>query len=333
MELVQESRKFMAPRVSIVIVNWKTPALLARCLDSIKEDPGYRTFAIHVVDNNSQDESVAMLKRDYPYVDLTENSDNLGFSKACNQVIPSASGQYILLLNPDTVVNKGAISALADFMDSHPECGCAGPKVLNPDGTLQLACRRAFPSVQASFFRLTYLSRLFPNHKLFSKYNLTYLDPDAVCEVDALSGSCMMARKAVVEQIGLLDEDIFMFGEDIDWCWRMKQAGHTVLYFPGASVYHIHGASSRLRPIGATVNLHKGMEVFYRKHMAQKYWAPFNLLVYAAIWARAAMFILVNLLRGLAAKPNTPLPQTQEFGTDNGETSKSIGNVTSKTGS
>lgn len=323
----------MAPRVSIVIVNWKTPVLLARCLDSIKDDPQHRTFEIHVVDNFSQDESVAMLKRDYPYVQLIENTDNLGFSKACNQVIPHARGEYILLLNPDTVVPQGAITALADFMDANPECGCAGPKVLNPDGTLQLACRRAFPSVQASFFRLTYLSRLFPNHKLFSKYNLTYLDPEAVAEVDALSGSCMMARKDVVEKIGLLDEDIFMFGEDIDWCWRMKQAGHKVLYFPGASVYHIHGASSRLRPIGATVNLHKGMEVFYRKHMAQKYWAPFNLLVYAAIWARAAMFILVNLVRGMAAKPSAPLPQAPELGHDNGETSKSIGNVTSKTGS
>lgn len=324
----------MAPRVSIVIVNWKTPVLLARCLDSIKDDPQHRSFEIHVVDNFSQDDSVAMLKRDYPYVELIENSDNLGFSKACNQVIPHARGEYILLLNPDTVVPQGAITALADFMDANPDCGCAGPKVLNPDGTLQLACRRAFPSVQASFFRLTYLSRLFPNHKLFSKYNLTYLDPEAVAEVDALSGSCMMARKTVVEKIGLLDEDIFMFGEDIDWCWRMKQAGHKVLYFPGASVYHIHGASSRLRPIGATVNLHKGMEVFYRKHMAQKYWAPFNLLVYAAIWARAAMFILVNLVRGMAAKPSAPAPQPPELGNDNGgEASKSIGNVTSKTGS
>jgi len=286
--------------------------LLAGCLDSLTADPGHRDWDIWVVDNASGDESLAVLAARYPFVNVVANSDNVGFSRACNQVIPVTRGSYILLLNPDTVSTRGAISRLADFMDQHPECGAAGPRVLNPDGSLQLACRRSFPSLAASFFRLTYLSRLFPRHQLFAKYNLTYVDPEQLLEVDALSGSCMMVRRQAVDRVGLLDEDIFMFGEDIDWCWRIKQAGWKVYYLPDASVYHYHGASSRLRPIGATINLHKGMAVFYRKHLAHKYWAPVNGLVYSAIWLRAAIFILVGLVRrffkGNGHQPGSALP-------------------------
>lgn len=287
------------PRVSIVIVNWKTPRLLAQCLDSILADPRHNEFELYVVDNASGDESVAMLAERYPWVCVIANNQNLGFSKACNQAIPNTKGQYVLLLNPDTVVAGNAITCLADFMDNYSDCGASGPKVLNPDGSLQLACRRSFPDPMASFFRLTYLSRLFPTSPLVAKYNLTYKNPDMVCEVDALSGSCMMVRRKGIEQVGLLDEDIFMFGEDIDWCWRIKQAGWKVYYAPQAVVYHHHGASSRLRPVGATINLHGGMEVFYRKHLAHKYPRWFNVLVYSTIWARAGIFVVLNFLRGL----------------------------------
>lgn len=289
-------------RVAVVIVNWKTPELLARCLDSLKGDSGFDSFQVIVVDNNSGDSSVPMLKEKYGWVRLLENNANLGFSKGCNQAIVLASAEHVLLLNPDTVVVKDAISVMADYLTENKDVGAVGPKVLNPDGTLQLACRRAFPSLSASFFRLTYLSRLFPNHPAVSKYNMTFADPDKLLEVDALSGSCMMLRSQVIDQIGLLDEDIFMFGEDIDWCWRVKEAGYKVMYIPTASVYHIHGASSRKRPVGTTIDLHKGMQVFYRKHLAHKYWAPLNLLVYAAIWTRALVFIVVNLLRGLLSQ-------------------------------
>jgi GT2 family glycosyltransferase len=284
-------------RVSIVIVNWKTPVLLAKCLNSLKADRDYRSFEIWVVDNASGDESVAMLARDFPSVKVIANADNKGFSKACNQVIPICAGEFILLLNPDTEVLNSGVSDLADFLATHPEAGAVGPKVLNPDGTLQLACRRAFPDPAASFFRLTYLSRIFPNNPVFGRYNFSYADPDLLLEVDALSGSCMMVTRQVVERIGLLDEDIFMFGEDIDWCWRIKQAQWKVFYNPIAVVIHVHGAASRLRPIGTTLDLHKGMRVFYKKHLAQKYWAPFNALVYAAIWSRAFVFIVVNWAR------------------------------------
>jgi GT2 family glycosyltransferase len=293
--------------VTIVIVNFKTPDLLARCLTSLEADSAFRQCNIHVVDNNSQDGSVDLLAKKFPHVTLLANSTNVGFSRACNQVIPRVDSHYVLLLNPDTVVEGDAVSKLIEFMDTHGDCGAVGPKVLNPDGSLQLACRRSFPTPIAALFRLTYLSRLFPRNQHLSRYNMTYVDPGLCTEVDALSGSCMMVRKQVIDQIGLLDEDIFMFGEDIDWCWRIKEANWKIFYLPQAVVWHAHGASSKLRPIGATIDLHKGMEVFYRKHLAAKYWAPFNALVYAAIWTRAIVFVVINFVR---AKFRTDIKMT-----------------------
>jgi hypothetical protein len=311
-----------SPRVSIVIVNWKTPELLGRCLDSLSSDKGFDQFEIFVVDNASGDGSVEMLKSQYPDVHLTANTANVGFSKACNQVIPAARAEYVMLLNPDTVVVENAISALANFMDSHPDCGAAGPKVLNPDHTLQLACRRSFPTPEAAFYRVTYLSRLFPHHPRFSKYNLSSADPELELEVDALSGSAMIVRAEAIKQIGLLDEDIFMFGEDIDWCWRIKQAKWSVWYTPASVIYHIHGASSRKRVLGTTINLHKGMEVFYRKHLAQRYWAPFNVLVYAAIWTRMCLFIVINSVRAAVTRQEC-LPVANSSSMSSGNLSRS----------
>ena len=131
---------------------------------------------------------------------------------------------------------------------------------------------------------------------------MTYIDEDKIAPVDALSGSCMMVRKNVIDQIGLLDEDIFMFGEDIDWCWRIKQAGWQVIYYPAAVIYHSHGAASRLRPIGATFDLHKGMEVFYRKHLSKNYWPIFNQMIYICIYIRAVIFVMVNLIKAQIPK-------------------------------
>lgn len=286
----------MSPKVSIVIVNWKTPELLAECIRATEKESNAGQFEVHVVDNASCDQSLTMLAKDFPYVKVLANGVNLGFSKACNQVIPKTKGQFVLLLNPDAFVQDNAITKLCQFMEANPTCGAVGPRVLNENGTLQLACRRSFPSVSAALFRLTYLSKIFPRHKVFSKYNMTYADPDACLEVDALSGACMLVRRQAIDQVGLLDEDIFMFGEDIDWCWRIKQANWLVYYLPQAIVYHTHGASSRLRPVGATIDLHKGMAIFYRKHLAPRYWLPFNALVYTTIGCRAVFFVVINYL-------------------------------------
>lgn len=287
------------PRVSIVIVNWKTPKLLAGCLESVLADTGQRGFEISVVDNASADGSVEMVRERYPDVRLIANSENVGFPKACNQAIANVTGTYVLLLNPDTLVVGDAVSNLADFMDRVSDCGAAGPKVLNPDGSLQLACRRSFPDPLAAFFRVTYLSRLFPRHPLLARYNLTFADPDRILEVDGLSGSCMMVRRSVIDLVGMLDEEWFMYGEELDWCWRIKQAGLSVFYFPESVIYHYHGAASRLRPVKATIALHHGLHLFYRKHISSRYPAPFNWLVFSAIWLRAVVFVLIGFVRGL----------------------------------
>jgi GT2 family glycosyltransferase len=303
----------LVPKVSIVIVNWRTPLLLRNCLQTLSKDEQAASFEIYVIDNASGDESLSILAREFPYVKVIANTQNLGFSKACNQAISKAKGEYILLLNPDTLIVDSAISKLAMFLDSHADCGAVGPKVLNEDGTLQLACRRSFPSPAAAFFRLTYLSKLFPEHPLMARYNMTYTDPQQESEVDVLSGSGMMVRKKVVDQVGLLDEDIFMHGEDIDWCWRIKQGGWQIFYYPEAVIYHIHGASSRLRPVGATFDFHKGMAVFYRKHLAKNYWPIFNQLVYLGIWLRAFVFVIINLIRAQIKTPaRQVLKETQK---------------------
>ncbi len=285
--------------ISIVIVNWKTPRLLSGCLDSLFADAGSRDFEIWVVDNASGDGSLAMLEERYPRVRVIANEENVGFARACNQAIARSSGRYVLLINPDTLAVGDAVSRLAEFMDANPQCGAVGPKILNPDGTLQLACRRSFPDPLAAFFRLSYLSRLFPRSKLMARYNLTFEDPDSLLEVDALSGSCMMVRRQAIETVGVLDEEWFMYGEEIDWCWRIKKAGWKVVYNPQAVIYHYHGAASRLRPVKATISLHHGMTLFYRKHVAPRYWAPFNALVYAGIWLRASIFVVAGVLRSL----------------------------------
>lgn len=291
--------------ISIVIVNWKTPRLLAGCLDSILADPRHDHFEIWVVDNASADESVPMLAQRYPSVRVIANTANVGFPKACNQAIAAASGRHILLLNPDTLVVGDSVSVMADFLDEHPDCGAVGPQVLNTDGSLQLACRRSFPDPMAALFRVTNLSRLFPRHPLFAKYNLTYQDPSLLLEVDALSGSCMMVRREAINRVGMLDEDWFMYGEEIDWCWRIKQAGWKIFYNPEAVIYHYHGAASRLRPIKAIVDLHHGLALFYRKHIAPRYWQPLNLLVYGAIWLRAALLIAVSYASGIFKESDT----------------------------
>jgi GT2 family glycosyltransferase len=292
----------VSERVSIVIVNWKTPRLLSACLDSIASDPQSSAFEIWVVDNASGDESLDMLAKHYPYVRVVANDENVGFPRACNQVIPLADAPYVLLLNPDTIVEAGAISKLADYLDAHADTAAVGPKILNADGTLQLACRRSFPSPMAALYRLTYLSWLFPANRKLSEYNLTYADPDQELDVDVLSGSCMMVRKSAIATIGLLDE--VMFAEDIDFCWRLKQTGARVVYNPVAVVVHYHGASSRLRPVGATITLHKGMAHFYGKHLAPKYHPLFNLAVYAGICLRAFVFVVLAWAKSLGgAKP------------------------------
>jgi len=270
--------------LAIIIVNYNAEKFLLECLDSIYAQTKQISFDVWVVDNNSMDASVPMVQQNFPQVNLIENKENVGFAKANNQAIAKCTDDYILLLNPDTLILENAIEKMVDFMDGNPTFGICGCKVLNEDGTLQLACRRSIPTPGVAFFRLTGLSKLFPKSKTMAKYNLTYLDPDKSQEVDAVSGAFLMIRRKVVDSIGLLDERFFMYGEELDWCIRAKEAGWTVMYYPDAEIVHYKGECSKFNHRKAALEFYRSMYLFHKKHFAGDCNPIINFIIYTGIF-------------------------------------------------
>lgn len=263
--------------LGIVILNWNTRDLLRECLKSVYAARGPLTYRVCVVDNASPDSSAAMVRAEFPQVLLIENPVNNGYAAGNNLGLralgfgPGAEGaapRYALLLNPDTVVPPDALAGMVAYLDAHPEAGVAGPKLVLPNGQLDLACRRSFPTPEVSFWRMTGLSKLFPRSRLFGRYNLTYLDPDTEAEVDAVVGAFMLVRREAIAQAGLLDEKFFMYGEDLDWALAMRQAGWRARYNPRVSVLHVKRAASR-RSRKAQIAFHEAMLYFYNKHYAR----------------------------------------------------------------
>jgi len=273
--------------LSIVIVNYNTEKLLRSCLESVYAGANGTPLDIWVVDNSSRDNSVAMLKSLFPMVRVIRNPSNVGFSRANNVVISQSRSDYVLLLNPDTLIIDDAIERVVKFMKEHPEVGIAGCKVLNRDGTLQLACRRSIPTPEVAFYRATGLSKLFPKSRVMARYNMTYEDPDQAHEVDAVSGAFLMIRRQVVEQIGPLDERFFMYGEELDWCLRAKRAGWSVMYYPEARIVHYKGESTKYNSRKAAIEFYRAMYLFHRKHFAKDYSPVTNLLIYTGIGVKA----------------------------------------------
>jgi GT2 family glycosyltransferase len=269
--------------LSIVIVNYNTEKLLRSCLESVYAGANGTPLDIWVVDNNSHDNSVAMLKSLFPMVRVIQNPSNVGFSRANNVVISQSRSDYILLLNPDTLIIGDAIERVVKFMKEHPEVGIAGCRVLNRDGTLQLACRRSIPTPEVAFYRVTGLSKLFPRSRVMAKYNMTYESPDRMHEVDAVSGAFLMIRREVVDQIGPLDERFFMYGEELDWCLRTKRAGWLIMYCPEAQIIHYKGESTKYNSRKAAIEFHRAMYLFHRKHFARDYSPVTNFFIYAGI--------------------------------------------------
>ncbi|MGD8307611.1 MAG: glycosyltransferase, partial [Ignavibacteria bacterium] len=223
---------------------------------------------IFIVDNASDDGSVELIKEKFPDIKLIVNSVNVGFGRANNQAMKLASGKYIMLINPDTIVSENTIDKMKGFFEKNPETGLAGCKILNPDGSLQLACRRSFPGPWTSFCKVTGLSSLFPNSKIFASYNLTYLDENESYEVDALSGSFMMMKKEVYEKVGGFDEDFFMYGEDLDLSYRIKKAGYKVYYVHETQIIHYKGESTNRSSIDETKEFYRAMHLFVKKHLS-----------------------------------------------------------------
>lgn len=257
--------------LSVVLVSYNTRELLEQALRTVLDAAAGLRAEIFVVDNASRDHSAELVEEKFPQVRLIRSPRNVGFAAGNNLAFRQVQGRYILLLNTDTIVRRDTLRCLVEFLDAHPEAGAAGCKILNPDGTLQLACRRGFPTPMAAFCKVSGLSRLFPRSRRFAAYNLTYLDPEQVNEVDALSGSCMMVRKQAVDQVGLLDEDYFMYGEDLDWCFRMRQAGWKIYYVPHTAIVHFKGESGRAEQMRVLYRFYEAMSIFVRKHMQRRY--------------------------------------------------------------
>ncbi len=265
--------------LGIVIVSYNTRDLLRACLRSIYASRGDFTFEVCVVDNASRDGSAEMVAAEFPQVRLIANRENVGYPAANNQAlrtfgfINQSTNQltnqpaFVLLLNSDTELPPDAIACMLAFMNEHPDAGIAGPKVVLPNGSLDLACRRSFPTPEVSFYRMALLSRIFPRSRRFGRYNLTYLDPDQLAEVDCVMGAFMLLRAEAIVQAGLMDEQFFMYGEDLDWAYRIKAMGWKVYYNPSVSVLHVKRASTRQNP-RAQIEFYRAMEVFYRKHYA-----------------------------------------------------------------
>lgn len=295
-------------RVSIVIVSYNTVDILDQCLESIERCESDYQLDVIVVDNGSHDGSPDLVAERYPGVRLIRNSDNLGFSKASNQGIRISDADYILLLNSDTVVLPGSIDRVVEYLAANPTAGVVGCKVLKPDGSLDQPCRRSFPTPANSLYQRLGLTRLFPRSRRFGAYYVSYLDPDVLAEVDCVMGAYMMIRRAVVDDIGLLDEECFFYAEDIDYCYRAKQAGWRVVYFPAATIIHHRGASTAKNRLRATTYFHQSMLIFYRKHQAPHRTALVNGIVYSGIALSYATAIVWNkITRPRLARPLTNL--------------------------
>lgn len=277
-------------KLSIIIVNFNVKAFLQNCLLSVRKALEKIPSEIIVVDNASDDGSVEIIKKNFPDVKIIELSENLGFSKANNIGLKIAKGEYICLLNPDTIVEEDTLNTMIRFMESHPEAGMAGCKILNPDGTFQLACRRSFPTPWVAFTKIFGLSALFPKSKLFARYNLTYLDENQTYEVDAISGSFMFLRKDVYEKVGGLDESFFMYGEDLDWCFRIKKAGFKIYYVHSTKIIHFKGESTKRSNIDEVKHFYNAMRLFVRKHFSGSF--LMELILQFAINVRSALAFL-----------------------------------------
>ena len=283
-------------KLSIIIVAFRSQDKLRVTLTSVFSSVVNVTFEVFVVDNGSGDSTPDMVSKEFPQAVLIRNVNN-GFSKGNNIAIKQSTGEYVLLLNPDTELAFDSLQLCIDRIEKDPKIGILGPKLIKGDGTLDLACRRTFPNPANAFYRFSGLSKLFPHSKIVGSYNLTYISDTEEQSIDSCSGAFLLIRRSVIEYIGLLDETFFMYGEDIDWCYRVKQAGFLVWYYPKAIVYHYKGSSSKKTPYIALYNFHAAMWIFYRKHYKQTYPFIVNWFVYIGIWLRFTVFFIRNFLR------------------------------------
>ena len=282
--------------ISIVIVNYNVKAFLQQCLYSVEKACKEIESEIFVVDNNSVDDSLEMLKQNFPKVKLIANKKNLGFAVACNQAIRQANGKYILLLNPDTVIKEDALTQCIGFMDKELDAGALGVKMINGKGKFLPESKRSLPTAKSAFYKMFGLSSLFPKSKVFGKYQLRYLDENKTHKVEVLSGAFMFIRKSVLDEIGLLDEQFFMYGEDIDLSFRIQKAGYKNYYFSDTTIIHYKGESTKKASFKYVKTFYNAMLIFANKHYKGHNQFIFRLLIRLAIYLRAFLALLKRLL-------------------------------------
>jgi O-antigen biosynthesis protein len=278
--------------LSVIIVNYNVKYFLEQCLHSVYKSIQHLGAEVMVVDNNSVDGSCQMIHEKFPGVTLIENKVNLGFSKANNQAIRMARGKYILLLNPDTVVQEDTFSSCIQFMESHPEAGCLGVKMIDGKGNFLPESKRGLPTPAVAFYKIFGLSALFPSSQRFGRYHLGFLEKDKIHEVDVIAGAYMFLRKSVLDKVGLLDEDFFMYGEDIDISYRITQAGYKNYYYPLTTIIHYKGESTKKGSVNYVIMFYNAMTIFAQKHFSKNMARTYNFIIHLAIYIRAALSIL-----------------------------------------
>lgn len=286
-------------KLSVIIVNYNVEHFLEQALNSVFKALRNVDGEVFVVDNNSADGSLAMMASKFPQVKVIANKDNVGFAKANNQAIRLSQGEYVLLLNPDTVVEEDTFKKCIRFMDETPDAGGLGVKMVNGKGEFLPESKRGIPLPSVAFYKLFGLSKLFPHSRKFGSYHLTYLSNDEIHSVEVLAGAFMMLRKSVLDEIGLLDEDYFMYGEDIDLSYRILKGGYKNYYFPETRIIHYKGESTKTGSLNYVHVFYKAMQIFARKHFSQKNAKIYNALINCAIWFRASLAALKRIFSTL----------------------------------
>ncbi len=254
------------PLISVVIVNYKVPDEICQLLRSLRQAELYDKTEVIIVDNASKDNSHEIISKEFPDTTWIPLKSNIGFGKACNVGTQNSRGNYLLFLNPDTLVSQNTLRVSVDFLESHPDVGIMGPKIIKPDGSFQPHCRRSFPTPFNAFTYLFGLSKLFPKSKLFGQYNLSYLNPDASMEVDAISGSFIFMRHSLFKDIGGFDKAFFMYGEDLDICVRCREHGYKAWYNPDTQIIHFSGKSCTKNMIRSRIAFYESMVIFSKKY-------------------------------------------------------------------
>lgn len=289
-------------KLSIIIVSYKVKDHILSCLSSIFENRADWPLEVILVDNNSKDSTVDMIKDDFKNVIIIENDRNLGFAVANNQGLKKATGEYILFLNPDTKVLPETFDKSIAFLENNPEAGAVGCRILNPDGTLQYSCK-SYPSFWNYFFESTFLYKLFPKNRWIGKFYMTNFDYAEVKEVDVVSGAYLLMRSRLLEEIGGWDERFFIYSEETDLCYRIKKSGKKIYFIPQAQIIHWGGKSTSQSPVEMFKQDHKSRYLFMRKHYNMITIFFSECIIFIGVCLRTALWGLLNIFRTLFRKP------------------------------